>query len=159
MSGVEDFRAKTLKKLWSFAWNTAKSYITQEDQILLIAEAAKQRDQDQLYVDIVRLDGNQRDRFFQMGAFKLVGSLSGSAVWDAAEAQAKAVGLAKGIEPQGDSYLAGKRFGIAVARGPGGDGFAVEALADDQSLEKSFALTCPDPDVQLACGQDQRQDR
>lgn len=153
MSGVEDFRAKTLKDLWDFAWKTAKSYISQEDQILLVAESAKQRDQDQLYIDIVRLDGNQRDRLFELGSFKLVSGLTGTSVWDAAEDQAKSAGLTKGIEPQGDSYLATKRFGIVVARGPGGDGYAVKAAADDQNLEKSFALACPDPDVQLACGQ------
>lgn len=154
MTGAEDFRSKTLKKLWSFSWSTAKAYIMQENEIVLLAEAPKQREQDQLHIDIVRFGSNARDRFFVQGNYKVASGLS--SIWDVAEAQAAALGARLGIAPGGDgSYLGTKRFGVAVAQGPGGKGYAVVVKTDEESLDKSFAEPCPDPG-EISCRQDRQ---
>jgi len=118
VTGVEDPRRPD--GIWSFAWAVACDRVGDDSTVALVVNPAGMRDQDQLHVHIIRLQGDARQRF---GAVPTTCVHKLDEVWSAASRIAAAAGLPD--------------YGVLVARNPEG-GFTV--LVDKVSPEKSYAM-------------------
>jgi len=122
VTGVDD--AHRPAGLWAFAWQAARSRITEEEEIALVVNPARLRTQDQLHVHLVRLAPDARPRLAARAPAKTPAL---DEVWTVAARQAAAAGLAD--------------YGVLVARSEAGAGFLV--LVEAASPEYQYtAATC-----------------
>ena len=148
-TGVEDprtLRDPRLAGAWAFAWKAALARIGEPEAIVLAANSASHRTQDQLHIHLTRLAPGARDALDRLkpgaaSALEILPHVRAAGavvkdlrrVWPAAARSARLAGFAE--------------YGVAVIKIPGGwlaaavDG----SRPEDFSPEKAFALyECPE---------------
>lgn len=150
VAGIEAPSSKKVEGLWELAWETGTNYLP-KDQIVLVSEAQKFRDQHQLHVHVLKFADGARERFLKAKDDKHLDPIAIAdlkQVWDKAEEQAKKLerklaGKAADKDADQDKSPPSKPYGIVVAQKDKDGEFGVTVVMDE-SAEKSFGMACSD---------------
>lgn len=121
VAGIED--PKRPSGIWSFAWEVARTRISDNLAIALAVNSSHDRSQDQLHVHIVRLQKDVRNQFAKLSMTQI---RSLDQVWDVAQEKAQSLQVTD--------------YGVLVVAHPDG-GYLV--FIDQGSIEKKYTeATC-----------------